>query len=328
MTKDEKIKSLENTEKEIEKEYGKGSIMKFGDGPVSKIESISTGSISLDYAIGVGGFPKGRITEIYGPESSGKTTLCLHAIAEVQKAGGLAAFIDTENALDIYYAQKLGVNLENLRISQPDDAEQALGILDKLIKSNAMDLIVLDSIAALVPRAEVEGDVGDSHMGLIARMMNQSLRKTVPLLKNSNVAVIFTNQIREKIGVMFGTPETTPGGNGMKFAASVRLDIRRREALKNGTEIIGNHTKVKVVKNKVAPPFKEAEFDIIYNEGISKITDLINLAVDLNIVQKAGAWLTYKEQRVQGKDALKILLKDDDTLLNQLRDEVKNKLNF
>ncbi len=319
-----KLKSLDIAIEQIEKDHGKGSIMKLGDKPATKLESISTGSISLDAALGIGGVPRGRIVEVYGPESSGKTTICLHIIAEAQKAGGLAAFIDTEHAMDTGYAQKLGVDVSNLLISQPEYGEQALEICETLVRSNALDVIVIDSVAALTPRAEIEGEMGDSVMGMQARLMSQALRKLTAAVSKSNVVLIFTNQLREKIGVMFGNPETTTGGKALKFYASVRMDIRKIAAIKEGTDVIGNRTKVKIVKNKVAPPFKEVEFDIIYNEGISKIGDVIDLAVSKDIVKKGGAWFTYGDLRVQGRDGLKKVLMDDNALFEKLSNEVRS----
>lgn len=323
MAENEKIRSLQIAIDQIEKAHGKGSIMKLGDGVVTKIDAISTSSISLDAALGVGGIPRGRITEIYGPESSGKTTVCLHVIAEAQKKGGLAAFIDTEHALDTGYAKKLGVDVENLLVSQPEYGEQALEIVETLVRSNALDIIVVDSVAALTPRAEIEGEMGDSHMGLQARLMSQALRKLTSAVSKSNISLIFTNQLREKIGVMFGNPETTTGGKALKFYASCRLDIRRIAQIKDGTNIIGNRTKVKVVKNKCAPPFREVEFDIIYNEGISKIGDLIDTAVNMEIVQKAGAWFSYQGQRMQGREGVKNLLHENPELMAKLNAEVR-----
>lgn len=324
--KELRLKSLEIALSQIEKDHGKGSIMRLGDKPISKIEAISTSSISLDTALGIGGIPRGRITEIYGPESSGKTTVCLHVIAEAQRLGGLAAFIDTEHALDTGYAKKLGVDVSNLLISQPEYGEQALEICETLVRSNALDVIVVDSVAALTPRAEIEGDMGDSVMGMQARLMSQALRKLTAAVSKSNVSLIFTNQLREKIGVMFGSPETTTGGKALKFYASVRLDIRRIGAIKDGDSIIGNRTRIKIVKNKVAPPFKEVEFDIMYNEGISKIGDLIDLAVAQEIIKKSGAWFTIGENRVQGRDGLKKYLSEDkaayDTTLLQVQKAV------
>ena len=318
-----KLKSLDIAIEQIEKDNGKGSIMRLGDKPIAKLEFIPTGSISLDAALGIGGVLRGRIVEIYGPESSGKTTVCLHIIAEAQKGGGLAAFIDTEHAMDTGYAQKLGVDVSNLLISQPEYGEQALEICETLVRSNALDVIVIDSVAALTPRAEIEGEMGDSVMGMQARLMSQALRKLTAAVSKSNVVLIFTNQLREKIGIMFGNPETTTGGKALKFYASIRMDIRKIAAIKEGTDVIGNRTKVKIVKNKVAPPFKEVEFDIIYNEGISKIGDVIDLAVNKEIVKKGGAWFTYGDLRVQGRDGLKKVLTDDPVMFEKLLAEVK-----
>jgi recombination protein RecA len=323
-----KLKSLDIAIEQIEKDHGKGSIMRLGDKPAAKLEFIPTGSISLDAALGIGGVPRGRIIEIYGPESSGKTTVCLHIIAEAQRNGGLAAFIDTEHAMDTNYAQKLGVDVSNLLISQPEYGEQALEICETLVRSNALDVIVIDSVAALTPRAEIEGEMGDSVMGMQARLMSQALRKLTAAVSKSNVVLIFTNQLREKIGIMFGNPETTTGGKALKFYASIRMDIRKIAAIKEGTDVIGNRTKVKIVKNKVAPPFKEVEFDIIYNEGISKVGDIIDLAVNKEIVKKGGAWFTYGELRVQGRDGLKKVLMDDAALMEKLTAEVKASLGF
>ncbi|KXK51694.1 MAG: Recombination protein RecA [Chlorobi bacterium OLB5] len=323
MADNEKLRSLQIAIDQIEKSHGKGSIMKLGDGVITKIDAISTSSISLDAALGVGGVPRGRIIEIYGPESSGKTTISLHIIAEAQKKGGLAAFIDTEHALDTGYAKKLGVDVENLLISQPEYGEQALEIVETLVRSNALDVIVVDSVAALTPRAEIEGEMGDSHMGLQARLMSQALRKLTAAVAKSNLSLIFTNQLRDKIGVMFGSPETTTGGKALKFYASVRLDVRRIAQIKDGTNVIGNRTKVKVVKNKVAPPFREVEFDIMYNEGISKLGDLIDSAVDMEIIKKAGAWFSYSEQRMQGREGVKNLLIENPDLFRKLDNEVR-----
>lgn len=322
MADEQKLRSLQIAIDQIEKSHGKGSIMKLGDGVITKIDAIPTGSISLDAALGVGGIPRGRIIEIFGPESSGKTTVCLHVIAEAQRNGGLAAFIDTEHALDTGYAKRLGVDVENLLVSQPEYGEQALEIAETLVRSNALDVIVIDSVAALTPRAEIEGEMGDSHMGLQARLMSQALRKLTAAVSKSNLSLIFTNQLREKIGVMFGNPETTTGGKALKFYASVRLDIRRIAAIKDGTNVIGNRTKVKVVKNKVAPPFKEVEFDILYNEGISKLGDLIDTAVNINIIQKSGAWFSYQGQRMQGRDGVKNALVENPKLADKLKNEV------
>jgi recombination protein RecA len=324
--RDAKLKILDETILNIEKIHGKGTIMKLGDGVVNKVESISTGSLSLDYALGIGGVPRGRIVEIYGPESSGKTTICLHIIAEAQKAGGLVAFIDAEHALDLNYARRLKVDVNNILISQPDFGEQALEIVDTLVRSNALDVIVIDSVAALVPRAEIEGEMGDPQMGLQARLMSQALRKLTGAISKSKTCVIFTNQLRSKIGVMFGNPETTTGGNALKFYASVRMDIRRIAAIKDTDSVIGNRTKVKIVKSKIAPPFKEVEFDILYNEGISKAGDIIDLSVNNGIIKKAGAWFTYGEDRFQGREQFKQKLNEDPELLGKLEKEIKIKL--
>ncbi len=324
--KNMRLKSLEIALEQIEKDHGKGSIMRLGDKPATKIDVIPTGSISLDAALGIGGVPRGRIIEIYGPESSGKTTLSLHIIAEAQKTGGLAAFIDTEHALDTNYALRLGVDVANLLISQPEYGEQALEICETLVRSNALDVIVIDSVAALTPRAEIEGEMGDSVMGMQARLMSQALRKLTAAVSKSHVSLIFTNQLRDKIGVMFGSPETTTGGKALKFYASIRMDIRRIAAIKDGTDVIGNRTRVKVVKNKVAPPFKEVEFDILYNEGISKLGDLVDLAVIKEIIKKTGAWFNYAENRVQGRDGMKRLLSEDTELQNKLLEQVKESL--
>lgn len=324
--RDEKLKLLKETINLIEKTHGKGAIMRLGDQPVQTYDVISTGSISLDYALGIGGVPRGRIIEIFGPESSGKTTTCLHIIAEAQKNGGIAALIDAEHAFDINYAKRLGVDTENLILAQPDFGEQALEILDSLIRSNAIDVIVIDSVAALVPRAEIEGEMGDAHMAVQARLMSQALRKITGVTSKSNTCVIFTNQLRSKIGVVFGNPETTTGGNALKFYASVRLDIRRIGAIKEGNDIVGSRVKVKVVKSKVAPPFKEVEFDILFNEGISKTGELIDLGIEHGLIQKSGAWLTYDGDRFQGREQLKTKLKEDPELMAKLEKEVKAKL--
>jgi recombination protein RecA len=301
--------------------------MRLNEGPIAKIDSISTGSISLDAALGIGGVPRGRVIEIYGPESSGKTTICLHIIAEAQKSGGLAAFIDTEHAMDIAYAKKLGVDVNNLLLSQPEFGEQALEIVETLVRSNAIDIIVIDSVAALTPRAEIEGEMGDPTMGVQARLMSQALRKLTSAISKSKTSVMFTNQLRQKIGVMFGNPETTTGGNALKFYASVRMDVRRIEAIKDGTNVIGNRTRVKVVKNKVAPPFKEAQFDILYNEGISKLGDLIDTAVDQNIIVKSGSWFSYKEDRIgQGRDSVKTFLQANPNIAKEIDTELRRKL--
>ena len=322
---DGKRRALDLALTQIEKQFGKGAIMKLGGGEVpTDIPSISTGSLTLDMALGIGGLPRGRVTEIYGPESSGKTTLCLHAIAEAQKAGGAAAFIDAEHALDISYAKKLGVQIDDLLVAQPDTGEQALEIAETLIRSGALDIIVVDSVAALVPRAEIEGEMGDSHMGLQARLMSQALRKLTGAISKSQSALVFINQIRMKIGVMFGNPETTTGGNALKFYSSVRLDIRRIESIKDGQEVTGSRVRVKVVKNKMAPPFKQAEFDVMFAEGISKVGELVDLGVERRIVDKAGAWYSYKEERLgQGREAVKAFLKSNpdvaETIATQIR---------
>lgn len=316
----EKMKALKLTMDKLEKSYGKGAIMKLGDDAIDDIESISTGSISLDFALGIGGLPKGRVIEIYGPESSGKTTLAIHAIAQAQKAGGIAAFIDAEHAFDRFYAKKLGVDIENLLISQPDNGEQALEITDNLIRSGAIDIIVIDSVAALTPRAEIEGEMGDARVGLQARLMSQALRKLTSTISKTGCCCIFINQLREKIGVMFGNPETTTGGHALKFYSSVRLDIRRMNQIKDGDEVVGNRVKVKVVKNKVAPPFRLAEFDIIYGEGISRTGEIIDLGVLYNILQKSGSWFSYGETRLgQGRDAVRRLLLDNPEMADEIQ---------
>jgi len=320
----EKLKALSATIEMLEKTYGKGTIMKLGDTAVEPLDAIPTGSISLDIAIGVGGFPRGRVVEIFGPESSGKTTLAIHAIANVQKNGGIAAIIDAEHAFDKTYAEKLGVDTESLLISQPDNGEQALEIADNLIRSGAIDIIVIDSVAALTPKAEIEGEMGDSKMGLQARLMSQALRKMTATINKTGCCCIFINQLREKIGVMFGNPETTTGGNALKFYASVRLDIRRIAQIKEGENVIGNRVRVKVVKNKVAPPFKQAEFDIIFGEGISKIGEIIDIGVEKGIIKKSGSWFSYNDTKLgQGRDALKQLLKDNPDLLAELEEKVR-----
>ena len=323
LSNDNKSKALAVALESIEKQFGKGSIMKLGDYNNSKaVECIPTGSLSLDLALG-GGLPKGRVIEIYGPESSGKTTLTLHAIAEVQKSGGTAAFIDAEHALDPSYAKRIGVDVDNLLLSQPDNGEQALEIVETLVRSNAVDIIVIDSVAALVPKAEIEGEMGDSHMGLQARLMSQALRKLTGIISRSHVTVIFINQIRMKIGVMFGNPETTTGGNALKFYASVRMDIRRTSQIKQDDVVIGNRTKVKVVKNKVAAPFREAEFDIMYNQGISKSGDVLDLAINQNIVDKAGAWFSYQDNKIgQGREAAKQYLEDNPKIMDEIVDKI------
>ena len=323
---DGKAKALGLAMEQITKQFGDGSIMKLGENKKADVELLPSGALSLDLALG-GGYPKGRIIEIYGPESSGKTTLTLHAIAEIQKQGGTAAFIDAEHALDPAYAKRLGVDTANLLVSQPDNGEQALEIAETLVRSNAVDLIVIDSVAALVPQAEIDGDMGDSHMGLQARLMSQALRKLTGIINKSKATVIFINQIRMKIGVMFGNPETTTGGNALKFYASVRLDIRRIGQIKQGEEIIGNRTKVKVVKNKIAPPFRTAEFDIMYNEGISKTGDVLDLAVVHGIIGKAGAWFDYKDSKIgQGREATKIYLKENSKVLDEIEKAVRKKV--
>jgi recombination protein RecA len=322
--KDAKLKALQLTLDKLDKTYGKGTVMKMGDKAVEEVETISSGSLGLDLALGVNGYPKGRIIEIYGPESSGKTTLTLHAIAEAQKAGGIAAFIDAEHAFDRNYAEKLGVDIENLIISQPDNGEQALEIAENLIRSGAIDIVVIDSVAALTPKSEIEGEMGDSKMGLHARLMSQALRKLTGTISKTHCTVFFINQLREKIGVMFGNPETTTGGNALKFYASVRLDIRRSSQIKDGENVIGNRTKVKVVKNKVAPPFKVAEFDIMYGEGVSKTGEILDLAVEFEVVKKAGSWFSYGETKLgQGRDAVKALIKDNPELADELELKIK-----
>jgi len=320
----EKDKAVELAVSQIERQYGKGAIMKLGaDAMLGEIPVVSTGSLSLDLALGVGGLPKGRVVEIFGPEASGKTTLALHAVAEIQKKGGVAAFIDAEHALDVHYAKKLGVKTDDLLISQPDTGEQALEIAEILIRSNAVDVIVIDSVAALVPKAEIEGDMGDAHMGLQARLMSQALRKLTATISKSNSLLIFINQIRMKIGIMFGNPETTTGGNALKFYASVRLDIRRMAAIKQGQDVIGSRTKVRIVKNKVAPPFKEVEFDLIHGEGISREGDVLDLAADKNIVEKSGTWYSYQGQRIgQGRENSKQFLKENPKILEQMEAEI------
>lgn len=325
--KEAKVQALKIAIEQIEKQHGKGSIMKLSDGPIMKIDAISTGSISLDAALGIGGVPRGRVIEIYGPESSGKTTICLTIIAEAQKTGGICAFIDAEHALDTAYARRLGVDTSALLLSQPEYGEQGLEIVETLVRSGALDVVVIDSVAALTPRAEIEGEMGDPTMGVQARLMSQALRKLTSAISKSKTSVIFTNQLRMKIGVMFGNPETTTGGNALKFYASVRMDVRRIEALKDGTNIIGNRTKVKVVKNKVAPPFKEVQFDILYNEGISKLGDLIDVAVEQNIIAKSGSWFSYKDDRIgQGRDSVKAFLIANEPLAKQIDIEVRTKL--
>ncbi len=322
--KEAKLKALQLTLDKLDKTYGKGTVMKLGDVVVEDIPSISSGSLGLDIALGVGGYPRGRVIEIYGPESSGKTTLTIHAIAEAQKAGGIAAFIDAEHAFDRFYAENLGVDIDNLIISQPDHGEQALEIADNLISSGAVDIVVIDSVAALTPKSEIDGDMGDSKMGLQARLMSQALRKLTSTINKTNCTVIFINQLREKIGVMFGSPETTTGGNALKFYASVRLDIRRRTQIKDGDNVLGNSTRVKVVKNKVAPPFKTTDFDIMYGEGISKVGEIIDLGVEYGVIKKSGSWFSYGETKLgQGRDTVKGLIKDNPELAEELEQKIK-----
>jgi recombination protein RecA len=323
----EKLKALQLTMEKLDKAYGKGAVMKLGDSPVEKVEVIPTGSITLDIALGINGYPKGRVVEIYGPESSGKTTLAIHAIAEVQKQGGIAAFIDAEHAFDQFYAQKLGVDIDNLLISQPDNGEQALEIADNLIRSGAIDLIIVDSVAALTPKAEIEGEMGDSQMGLQARLMSKALRKLTGSINKAGCCCIFINQLRDKIGVMFGNPETTTGGNALKFYSSIRIDIRKASQIKEGEDVVGNRVKVKIVKNKVAPPFRKAEFDVMYGEGISKVGEIIDLGVDLNILKKSGSWFSYGETRLgQGRDSVKQIIQDNPELLDELEAKIKDAL--
>lgn len=325
MDKNDKLKALDAAISKIEKDYGKGSIMKLGDrGATMDVETIPTGSLSLDLALGVGGLPRGRVVEIYGPESSGKTTVTLHMVAEVQKRGGIAGFIDAEHALDPAYARKIGVDIDNLYISQPDNGEQALEITETMVRSGAMDIIVVDSVAALVPKAEIDGDMGDAHVGLQARLMSQALRKLTAVISKFNCIVIFINQLREKVGVMFGSPETTTGGRALKFYSSVRLDIRRVESIKQGGEIVGNHTRVKVVKNKVAPPFKEAEFDIMFGKGISREGDILDLAANIGVVNKSGAWYSYNDKKIgQGRENAKAYFLENPAIMDEVEHKVR-----
>lgn len=325
---DEKLKAVKIAMDQIEKKHGKGSIMRLSDRQVVDVPSISTGCLSLDAAIGIGGVPKSRIVEIYGPESSGKTTVCLHVIAEAQKRGGLAAFVDTEHALDAKYAERLGVDLSNLLLSQPEFGEQALEIVETLVRSAAIDVIVVDSVAALTPRVEIEGEMGDSQMGSQARLMSQAMRKLNGAIGKSQTCVIFTNQLRSKIGVVYGNPETTTGGNALKFYASVRIDVRRRDVIKDGQEIIGNRVRAKIVKNKIAPPFKEVEFDIMYNEGISKIGDMIDVGCEYGIIQKSGSWYSFEGERVQGREGLRKVLLEEDALFGKLENQIKKEMNI
>jgi recombination protein RecA len=330
MSKEDKTRALESALAQIEKQYGKGSVMKLGDTAAHmNIETIPTGALSLDIALGLGGIPKGRIVEIYGPESSGKTTVALHMVAEVQKRGGIAGFIDAEHALDPAYAKKIGVDIDNLYISQPDNGEQALEITETMVRSGAIDIVIIDSVAALVPKAEIDGDMGDSHMGLQARLMSQALRKLTAVISKSNCIVIFINQLREKVGVMFGSPETTTGGRALKFYASIRLDVRRIESLKQAGEIIGNRTRIKVVKNKIAPPFKESEFDIMFGQGISREGDVLDLAANENIIIKSGAWYAYNDAKIgQGRENAKIFLKDNPIIFAEVEKKVREKYNI
>ena len=330
MAKEDKLRALEAAINQIEKQYGKGSVMKLGDTSSSmKVETVPSGSISLDIALGQGGFPKGRIVEVYGPESSGKTTVALHAVAEVQKRGGIAGFIDAEHALDPVYAKNIGVDIDNLYISQPDNGEQALEIAETMVRSNAVDIVIVDSVAALVPKAEIDGDMGDSHVGLQARLMSQALRKLTAVIAKRNCIVIFINQLREKVGIMFGNPETTTGGRALKFYSSVRLDVRRIESLKQQGEVIGNRTRIKVVKNKIAPPFKEAEFDIMFGKGISKEGDILDIASDIDVINKSGAWYAYNGEKIgQGRENAKKYLAENKELYNEIEKKVRNHFNL
>ncbi len=330
MANEDKIKALESALAQIEKQYGKGSVMKLGDtGTHMNIETIPTGSISLDIALGLGGIPKGRIVEVYGPESSGKTTVALHMVAEVQKRGGIAGFIDAEHALDPVYAKRIGVDIDNLYISQPDNGEQALEITETMVRSGAVDIVIVDSVAALVPKAEIDGDMGDSHVGLQARLMSQALRKLTAVISKSNCIVIFINQLREKVGVMFGNPETTTGGRALKFYSSIRLDVRRIESLKLGGDVVGNRTRIKVVKNKIAPPFKEAEFDIMFGQGISREGDILDLAANEGIIVKSGAWYAYNEAKIgQGRENAKVFLRENPEILAEVEEQVRERHNL
>ncbi len=322
--KDAKLKALQLTLEKLDKTYGKGTVMKLGDKAVVEVEAIPSGSLGIDLALGVNGYPRGRVIEIYGPESSGKTTLTLHAIAEAQKLGGIAAFIDAEHAFDRFYAEKLGIDIDNLIISQPDNGEQALEIAESLIRSGAVDIVVIDSVAALTPKSEIEGDMGDSKMGLHARLMSQALRKLTGAIHKTNCTVFFINQLRDKIGVMFGSPETTTGGNALKFYASVRIDIRKSTQIKDGDTVLGNRTKVEIVKNKVAPPFRTADFDVMYGAGVSKVGEILDLAVEFEIVKKSGSWFSYGETKLgQGRDAVKALIKDNPELMDELEQKIK-----
>jgi recombination protein RecA len=326
LTKDARQRAITSAVDQIEKQFGKGAIMRLSDSAVVPVEAVSTGSLSLDYAIGIGGIPRGRVTEIYGPESSGKTTICLHVIAEAQKRGGVAAFVDAEHALDIKYAARLGVDVNNLLLAQPEFGEQALEIVETLVRSGAIDVVIVDSVAALTPRVEIEGEMGDAQMGSQARLMSQALRKLNAAIGRSHTIVIFTNQLRSKIGVIYGNPETTTGGNALKFYASVRIDVRRKEVLKDGNDIVGNRVRAKIIKNKVAPPFKEVEFDVMYNEGISRVGDVLDVAIDQGIIQKSGSWFTIGEERVQGRDQLKKMLTENPEQFTTLETQVREKL--
>jgi recombination protein RecA len=326
LTKDARQRAITSAVDQIEKQFGKGAIMRLSDSAVVPVEAVSTGSLSLDHAIGIGGIPCGRVTEIYGPESSGKTTICLHVIAEAQKRGGVAAFVDAEHALDIKYAARLGVDVNNLLLAQPEFGEQALEIVETLVRSGAIDVVIVDSVAALTPRVEIEGEMGDAQMGSQARLMSQALRKLNAAIGRSNTIVIFTNQLRSKIGVIYGNPETTTGGNALKFYASVRIDVRRKEVLKDGNDIVGNRVRAKIIKNKVAPPFKEVEFDVMYNEGISRVGDVLDVAIDHGIIQKSGSWFTIGEERVQGRDQLKKMLTENPEQFTTLETQVREKL--